>query len=162
MTKKLLRCPNCNNKMVIILYDEPNEILEKYVYDKKFFFRGLEERSIDRNGPNRIRYHCYNCNRSYSENLEKYVIDDKDSYQIMEDTKREINRLIDELANDVIANLDNDTKKELQKIPEYDHFAFGLYIRNNYIYHNKKAKYRIDPDELSHRIYNKIIEKITK
>ena len=44
--------------------------------------------------------------------------------------------------------------------PKYSHFGIGLYIRNNFIYNNPKLKYYFDHDELSERIFNKIIEKL--
>lgn len=105
----------------------------------------------------RIIYHCYNCDRSYSKNLEKYIIEKQVYYPY-----KEINDLGNEITNDVIKNLDEEIINDLKTNPEYNHFGFGLYIRNNYVYNNDKIKYRIEPDDFSKKIYNKILENLSK
>ena len=154
---KIPKCLNCKEQMVMVLYNEPREFIEKLVEEKKFFYRGLELKSEDRDSEDRIIYHCYNCDRSYSKNLEKYIIEKQVYYPY-----KEINDLVNEITNDIIKNLDEETIHDLKTNPEYNHFGFGLYIRNNYIYNNNKIKYRIEPDDFSKKIYNKILENLSK
>lgn len=154
---KIPKCPNCKEQMVIVLYNEPKKFIEKLVEEKKFFYRGLELKSEDRDSEDRIIYHCYNCDRSYSKNFKKYIIEKQVYYPY-----KETNDLLNEIASDVIKNLDEETINNLKTNPEYNHFGFGLYIRNNYIYNNEKIKYRIEPDSFSEEIYNKILEKLSK
>ncbi len=73
----------------------------------------------------------------------------------------EIEKLVDKLADDIINNLDKKMIKKLKRRPKYDHFGFGLYIRNNYIYNNEQIKYMIEADDLSSEIYDRIIEKLS-
>ena len=150
-------CPNCNEKMAIIWHCEPKEFIEEYVKAKKVFYGGLELANVDRDSPDRIIYHCYNCNRSYSKNLKRYVEESKVEYPY-----EEMENLVNDIADEVIDNLKDEIKEQLKLRPRYSHFEFGLYIRNNYIYNNNKIKYRIEPDELSYKIYNKILEKLSK
>ena len=154
---KIPKCLNCKEQMVMVLYNEPREFIEKLVKEKKFFYRGLELKSEDRDSEDRIIYHCYNCDRSYSKTLEKYIIEKQISYPY-----KEINDLINEIASDVIKKLDEGVINDLKINPEYNHSGFGLYIRNNYIYNNDKIKYRIESDDFSEKIYNKILEKLSK
>lgn len=155
MCKKIPHCPNCNTQMVNIWYHEPDEMIDRFVKEKKVFWRGLEKKDVDRDSPERIIYHCYNCNRSYSKNLNTYIEEKEDQYPY-----DEINNLIDIIASQVISDLSDENIEFLKKHDEFEHFGIGLYIRNNYIYNNKNIKYRVEPDEFSHKIYNKIMEKL--
>lgn len=143
--------------MVIIWHHEPDEFIKKIVKENKVFYIGLGLKESDKESQYRIIYHCYNCNRSYSRNLKKYVEESQFEYSY-----KEIDDLIDELAIDIINDLDTKTIKELRKKTEYSHFGFGLYIRNNYIYNNDKIKYMVEPDDFSSEIYDRIIEKLSK
>ena len=70
MPEKLnLICPICDKKMVHIWYGLPDEYIENLVNEKQIFYRGLEDRNVDRDSSDRIMYHCYNCNNSFSRNL---------------------------------------------------------------------------------------------
>ena len=158
---KILKCPNCNYKMVIIWYNSPVDLIKKFVDEKKVYYRGLEDKNVDRDSDERIIYHCYNCNRSYSKNLKKYVEEKKTFDEIVKQAQVEINNIVVMLADDVINDIADNTKQELKRKPEFSHFGFGLYIRNKYIYINEKIKYRIEADDLSYKVYNKIIEKLT-
>lgn len=71
---KIPKYPNCNNQMSSILYHDLFDGLEEYIKKYKIYYRGIELKE-DRNNPNQIKYHCYNCDRSYSKNLEKFVIE---------------------------------------------------------------------------------------
>lgn len=159
MSDKIPKCPKCNEQMRAIWYHEPEEIIEKFSKENKIFYRGLDLKKSDRNSEERIVYHCYNCERSYSRNLKIYIEETQSQYPYYE-FENYINKKIDEIADDVINDLDSDTIDELKKKPEYSHFGFGLFIRNNYIYNNDKIKYRIEADGFSGRIYDKILEKL--
>ncbi|MDD6224324.1 MAG: hypothetical protein PUB18_04915 [bacterium] len=153
------KCPNCEKQMVIVWYHEPNEIIEEFINEKKCFYRGLDIKNEDRESPNRIKYHCYNCNRSYSSDLKKHVVE-IDSMGFLKKAQKELDNIVNELADRVINDIEESTKEELKSKPEYSHFGFGLYIRNKFIYGNDKIKYRLEADHLSHLIYDKILEKI--
>lgn len=154
---KIPQCPNCEKQMVLIWYHEPNEIIEQFVKEKKIFYRGLELKDSNETPQERIIYHCYNCNRSYSQNLEKYIEESKVEYPY-----QELDSLIDELATEIINKIDDKLKEELKKQSKYSHFGFGLYIRNNFVYNNDKIKYRVEADSFSHKIYDKIMEKLSE
>ena len=66
---KIPKSPNYKQQMVVFWYHSPDEIIKKFVDKKKVYYKGLECKKIDRENPERIIYHCYNCNRNYSENL---------------------------------------------------------------------------------------------
>ena len=159
---KIPKCPNCKQQMVFIWYLFPDERIKKFVDEKRVYYKGLESIKIDRESPERIIYHCYNCNRSYSKNLKKYDKENKSFNEIMEQTQKEVDDIINMLADEIINNLDDNIRQELKKKSEYNHFGFGLYIRNNYIYNNEKIKYRFEADDLSSMIYDKIIEKLSE
>ena len=159
--EEIPKCPNCNNQMVAVWYHVPNELIKKFADSKQIFYKGLEDKEVDIFSSNRISYHCYYCNRSYSRDLERFIIEESNCKKVMEEAQAIIDKLVCELANDIINDLDNNTIEELKLKPEYSHFGFGLYIRNKYIYNNKKNKYRIDADHLSSLIYDKILEIIS-
>ncbi len=159
MSNTIPKCPNCNEQMKTILYREPDEAIEKYSNENKIFYRGLEQKNSDRDSEERIVFHCYNCDRSYSRNLKIFVEETQNDFPYNE-VENYINELIEEIANDIIGDLDYETIDELKKKPEYSHFGFGLFIRNNYIYNNDKIKYRVEADSFSSKIYDKILEKI--
>lgn len=153
---KATMCPNCQKRMVIVWYHEPNKQIEKYVEEKRVFYRGLELLdNID--DSNKIVYHCFNCNKSYSEDLKICIEESEVTYPY-----EEVENLKSMIADKVIAGLSNKEIDALKESPEYSHFGFGLYIRNNYIYNNEDIKYKIEPDDFSFDIFEKIIEKITK
>lgn len=77
--------------------------------------------------------------------------------ETLEECSKKKQKLVEELANEVINDLDDETIETLKTKPPYNHFGFGLYIRNNYIYTNKN-KIIGDPDSLSAMIYAKILE----
>lgn len=159
MSDKIPKCPKCNEQMKVIWYHEPEDAIEKYSREKKIFYRGLDFKNSDRDSEDRIVYHCYNCDRSYSRNLKIYVEETQGQYPYYK-IESYINNLIDEIANDVINDLDSDTIDKLKKKPEYSHFDFGLFIRNNYIYNNDKIKYRVEADSFASKVYDKILEKL--
>ena len=156
MCNKIPYCPNCKHQMVIVWYHEPHEMIDKFMKEKKIFWRGLELKNTDRENPERIIYHCYNCSRSYSKNLIHYIEETSVKYPY-----KEINDLIEKIATRVIDELSAEDKKKLKIHNQYEHFGIGLYIRNNYIFNNEDIKYRMDADELSLTIYNKVIERLS-
>jgi len=150
---KIPLCSKCGNLMVIIFYCIPNEIIEKFVNEKKIFYGGLELKNSNRE--NKLIYHCYNCNMSYSRNMKikKYQVKVKYPYE-------QIEKIISNLADKVIDTLKSESIENLKKKSEYEHFGLGLYIRNNFIYNNDEIPYRIDADDISSLVFYKIIEKI--
>ena len=152
---KIPKCPNCKNEMVMVWYDEPNEFIEQFVEEKKIFYRGLELKDEDINNPDRITYHCYNCSRSYSKNLKNFVEEKEVLYPY-----EEIDKIVNDIAEKVIAQLSKKELNYLKQNDEYEHFGFGLYIRNNYIYKNENLKYRVEPDDFGYKIFERVIEKI--
>ncbi len=156
--KEIPLCPKCQNQMAVVWYHEMEDLIEQFVKERKVFYRGIELKE-DRNNPNQIKYHCYNCNRSYSKNLEKFVIE-TDCIEYVEQAKQILQNTVDELSDEVIKELSDEDKQELKSKPEYSHFGIGLYIRNNFIYGNDKLAYRFEADSLSKKIYDRILEKI--
>lgn len=66
---KEIKCPNCNDNLVEIIYGMPQmEYINKA--KKKEVYLGGCEIVI----PHPI-YHCYKCNRNYYKNLKDYEID---------------------------------------------------------------------------------------
>ena len=63
-------CPNCGNEMVDIIYGMPSSEAFEDCENKKLFLGGC---LIDDNQP---VYHCYECNRSYYDNLMDYIVED--------------------------------------------------------------------------------------
>ena len=85
----------------------------------------------------------------------------KDCYKRLEkQIEEEIEIQIDIISKKIISSLKIKDKIKLKMHPKYSHFGMGLYIRNNFINNNPKLKYYFDHDELSERIFNKIIEKL--
>ena len=67
--------------------------------------------------------------------------------------------IVDKIANEVIKTLDENDIKKLKEKPPYDHFGFGLYIRNNFIYNNADTEdYPASADDLSAEIYERILK----
>ena len=64
---EIVKCPNCGNKMVKILYGMPSSDDFEQVEKGKIFLGGC---MVSDNVPS---YHCNNCRRSYYENLEDYI-----------------------------------------------------------------------------------------
>lgn len=158
MPEKLnLICPICDKKMVHIWYGLPDEYIENLVNEKQIFYRGLEDKNVDRDSSDRIMYHCYNCNNSFSRNL-NIVIHEEEVFYPYE----EVENLICSIAEDVITSLNDAEINDLKLNKKYSHFGFGLYIRNNFIYKNDKIKYRLPVDDFGYMIFEKVIEKIDK
>ena len=65
--EKIVKCPNCNNKMTKIVYGMPsNELFE--LYEKGIICLG--GCIITGNDP---IYYCSNCKRKYFDNLKDYI-----------------------------------------------------------------------------------------
>jgi len=149
------KCPNCKKELAQVCYCEPDEFFEKFVKRKTVFLRGLELKNVDRSSPERIVYHCYNCEISYSKNLKIFISEKEVLYPY-----EEINNIINNIADKIIAELNLSQIEYLKQKPEYDHFGFGLYIRNAFVYNNADIKYRVEADSFSKKIYNKVLEKL--
>ena len=157
---KIPKCPNCNIQMRPVWYHDPTNHLEKYIKQFNIYYRGFAYKNEDIHNPERIIFHCFNCNRSYSKNLKKYVVENN-MEEILKEAKQEIDRLVNEIAKNIINDLDEAAKTKLKKHPPYNHFGIGLYIRNNYVYNNKKIKYKVDADDLSSKVYYRILDILT-
>jgi len=157
MAKNEIKCPKCNKDLVIIWYMEPNEIIKEYVNKKKIFYGGLELNDKNRESEERIIYHCYNCNLSYSKNLKIAIPEEYKEYPY-----EYVENLVDNLANRVIATMTKEGINNLRKNNEYSHFGIGLWIRNNFIHLNNNIKYRINRDDLGNKVFDRVIEKILK
>lgn len=76
----------------------------------------------------------------------------------------EIKKEIDKIVNKELEILSEEEKQYLLDHSDYveHHFFYGLHLRNTYIYRNEKIKDIgfFDADELSHIIFNKIIDAI--
>ena len=67
--EKIIKCPNCNNKMIKIVYGMPsNELFE--LSEKGIILLG--GCSISNDDP---IYYCSNCRRKYFDNLKDYIED---------------------------------------------------------------------------------------
>lgn len=64
---KELRCPNCNFKLIEIIYGMPDSSIFEKVEQGEVFLGGCV---IDDFQP---KYHCNNCKRSYSGDLKVYI-----------------------------------------------------------------------------------------
>lgn len=60
-----MKCPNCNEEMVDILYGLPSPEAFEKKEKKQLYFGGCDV-YIDVEQP---CYHCYNCNRNYYKDL---------------------------------------------------------------------------------------------
>ncbi len=85
-----IKCPNCGNNLVEIIYGMPtSEIIEK-VNNKELYVGDYEESN------NSLKYHCYFCNRNYYDNLKEYTSDNapyppfltKDIIEIYKESKK--------------------------------------------------------------------------
>ena len=82
MKEKEIKCPNCGENLAKIIYGlvpDPGEALKK----KKVFIGWC---MISDNDP---IYHCYNCRRSYFENLKDYIEEANDIFDDYYATKVE-------------------------------------------------------------------------
>lgn len=71
------KCPNCNEKLVKIIYGYPTaEAFEKS--QKKQLYLGGCMIPI---GIEQPIYHCYNCSRNYCKNLKDYIEVKKKFYE---------------------------------------------------------------------------------
>jgi len=61
------KCPNCNNKMIKIVYGMPDTDTMEKAQKGELFLGGcvIEEFQPE--------YHCNKCRRSYSKNLDEYI-----------------------------------------------------------------------------------------
>jgi len=73
MNKKEIKCPNCGNKMIEIIYGMPApETMEK-VEKGELYLGGCE--IVD--GFDNPVYHCDKCKRNYCKNLKDYEEEQK-------------------------------------------------------------------------------------
>ena len=79
--------------------------------------------------------------------------------KIIKEYDEEENQLADEIVSKILNDM---TKKQIRKLKGfgYFHFGNGLYIRNNYIYNNKKIIDKVEPDEFSYLVYVKLVKKM--
>lgn len=160
---KLPKCPNCQNKMVPIIYSNPDEFFLEEEQKQNLFYGGCKyKEEFDDNEINEklnMVYHCFNCNLSYDKKLENHIIE-KDRHYFLD----ELSLIVNDISDDVIKKLNQEEKKSILEHDNYidHHFGFGLYIRNNFIYNNDKIKYKIEADFLSHRIFDEIVKKLRK
>ena len=80
---------------------------------------------------------------------------------IIKKYNEEINKLDDKILLQILNEMTNDQIKKLKGVG-YNHYGNGLYIRNNYIYNNKKIREKIEPDEFSYLVYSKLLDKNSK
>ena len=71
-----MKCPICNKTMIEIVYGMPNSELWKKAKQKKAFIGGC---CVFEHSP---RFHCYNCRKSFSEDL-KTSIDENDDWLLL-------------------------------------------------------------------------------
>ncbi len=92
--------------------------------------------------------------------------EDKNSFEQIfrsiefESTAKTEESYIDDVVNDIIEQLDEETKQYYASGPEYDHIGFGTSIRNEYLW-NRNIPSDKHPDDLSEIIYKKLIEKLS-
>lgn len=61
-----VKCPNCNSKLVEIIYGRPDSILMEKVRNKEVFLGGC---IVSGSTP---KYHCYECNKNYTKDLDEF------------------------------------------------------------------------------------------
>ena len=69
-----------------------------------------------------------------------------------------------ETTTDIIRELDDDDRQFLLENPDYseNHFGFGLWIRNTYI-HDRNVPLEYGwPDDLSARIFDRVIQMLSE
>ncbi len=156
---KIPVCPKCKNKLSQISYYWPEEILhEKQYKEKKWFFGENFQEELELGLENMLKYHCFNCNNSYTEDFTR-VVEQNYNEDRINNAKKYIEDFIEEVANKEINSMNEKEKKSFLGKPQYQHFGYGLYLRNKYI-HGKKFDMRIDADGMSHQIFDRIVEKI--
>ena len=78
MILKKIKCPNCENDLVKIIYGMPSSDIIEKVKKKEVYIGGCE---ITDYVP---IYHCYNCNRNYFDNLKDYTEEETYFYVYIE------------------------------------------------------------------------------
>ena len=62
-----LKCPNCNESLIEIIYGRPDSKLIEKAKNKEIILGGCETKEFI------PRYYCSNCHRSYEKNLKDFI-----------------------------------------------------------------------------------------
>lgn len=154
-----INCPECGKPLKYLSYNAPDEVFSQlYRYKEVYFSKDYDTEKLLKE-EDRLKYHCFNCNKSYSSNFKrsKYEEYDRDRVKFFQDYME----YLSDTASDDMMKIFDDNDKYAFKTGHFDYENISNSIKQSFLYNGKHGMI-IDYDLIARRAYDKFMIKLNK